>query len=201
VIKLDHEGHPGIVRAKNLLRERVWFPKMNEQIEKEVEKCLPCQATTDGTTYEPIGESDTPTDAWQKTSLDFYGPFKGSTYFGVLICKFSKYPVKFEINSTSFKKVKPELEMIFFRFGVPDEIKTDNGPPFNGAEFSDFAKYHCFKHRKITPAWPAANGHVEVFNKMITKTITRADIEGIPWREEVAIEPPLMRRVNLRPRS
>ncbi|XP_018096942.2 vomeronasal type-2 receptor 116 [Xenopus laevis] len=42
-------------------------------------------------------------------------------------------------------------------------IKTDNGPTFNGHTFQQFAGYLGFKHRKITPLLPKANGIVEIF--------------------------------------
>ena len=37
----------GIVKYKQFLRSKVWFPKMDQKIEKEIFKCLPCQGITD----------------------------------------------------------------------------------------------------------------------------------------------------------
>jgi hypothetical protein len=37
-------------------------------------------------------------------------------------------------------------------------LKTDNGPPFQGSEFKNFANNLSINHRKITPPWPRANG-------------------------------------------
>ena len=37
-------------------------------------------------------------------------------------------------------------------------VKSDNGPPFNGYEFAQFADYLGFKHSKVTPLWPEVNG-------------------------------------------
>ena len=51
-------------------------------------------------------------------------------------------------------------------YGIPQVVKFDNAPPpFNGSEFEQFAKYLCFKHRKVSPLWPKANGEVERFIK------------------------------------
>ena len=50
---------------------------------------------------------------------------------------------------------------IFVRQGVPDILKSDNGPPFNGHEFEDFPNYIGLKHGRITSFWPRANGEVE----------------------------------------
>ena len=46
--------------------------------------------------------------------------------------------------------VIPKLDRIFAAYGVPKVVKSDNGPPFNGGEFAQFAKYLGFKHRKVT---------------------------------------------------
>ena len=33
-IKLAHEGHQGMVRTKSRLREKVWWPNLDKQVEK-----------------------------------------------------------------------------------------------------------------------------------------------------------------------
>ena len=39
VVRIAHEGHIGIVRTKQLLRERVWFPKIDKMVESEIKNC------------------------------------------------------------------------------------------------------------------------------------------------------------------
>ena len=67
-------------------------------------------------------------------------------------------------------------------FGV---VKSDNGPPFNGEEFAKFASVLGFRHRKVTPLWPSANGEVERFVKTLKKCIKAAKAEGRNWRKEL----------------
>ena len=50
-------------------------------------------------------------------------------------------------------------------------VKSDNGPPFIGHEFAQFANYLGFKHRKVTPLWLEANGEVERFMKTFGKVL------------------------------
>ena len=40
-----HEGHPGISRMKSLTRSFVWWPTMDNDLEKKVKECLNCQST------------------------------------------------------------------------------------------------------------------------------------------------------------
>ena len=50
---------------------------------------------------------------------------------------------------------------IFATHGVPRRLESDNGPPFNSAEFANFVAEQGFEHYKITPLHPRANGDAE----------------------------------------
>ena len=59
---------------------------------------------------------------------------------------------------------------VFNTFGIPEEIKMDNGPPLNGSKFSNFAQEQGFLHCKVTTAWTEANGDVERLMQMLKKS-------------------------------
>lgn len=61
VIDIAHEGHQGIVKTKQLLRQKVWFSGIDHMVERTVSECLPCQATTpERGTSKPLHMSDLP---------------------------------------------------------------------------------------------------------------------------------------------
>eukprot|EP00253_Pinus_taeda_P021580 PITA_21580 len=65
------------------------------------------------------------------------------------------------------------FEEIFVRFGVPRELVTDGGPPFNSHGFkATLQKYHIH-HKMTTPYHPKANGQVESTNKVIEAILTK----------------------------
>lgn len=45
-LRLAHVGHPGMSTVKNLLRQGVWWPVMNKDIEDYVRSCAECQLVT-----------------------------------------------------------------------------------------------------------------------------------------------------------
>ena len=103
----------------------------------------------------------------------------------VVVDEFSRFPQVELLTSTSAKAVVPKLDAVFSRQGVPDILKSDNGPPFNGHEFKTFADYVGIKHRKTTPLWPKANGEAERLVQTLEKNIRIAHIEGKNWKQEL----------------
>ena len=63
-IKLAHEGHQGVVRTKSRLREKVWWPDMDKQVEKLIRSCYPCQLVGPRPTPEPIRSTPLPQGPW-----------------------------------------------------------------------------------------------------------------------------------------
>lgn len=61
VIQLAHEGHQGIVRTKQLLREKVWFVNIDKKVEEFCKRCIPCQASVPGRHCEPLKMAPLPT--------------------------------------------------------------------------------------------------------------------------------------------
>ena len=59
---------------------------------------------------------------------------------------------------------------MFNTFGIPEEIKSDNGPLSNGSKFSIVAQEQGFIHRKVTTAWAEANGDIERYMQTLKKS-------------------------------
>ena len=89
------------------------------------------------------------------------------------------------MKSTITKQVITRLERIFATHGLPLEVRTDNGPPFNANEFHQYMKGRGILYRTVTPLWPQANGEAESFMKPLNKAIRAAQLEGLDRREEI----------------
>ena len=79
--------------------------------------------------------TELPCTPWSRVSADFCGPFPTGEYLLVVIDDHSRYPVVEIIRSASARTVIPVFDKIFSLFGIPEELKTDNGPPFQSLEF------------------------------------------------------------------
>lgn len=120
---------------------------------------------------------------WQSVSTDFYGPLPTGEYLFVIMDDYTRYPVVESVKSTSANTVIPVMDKVFSMFGIPRAVKTDNGPPFNSDQFSQFADYLGFHHHRITPPWPQANAIAERFMRTLGKAERVAETQGIPWKQ------------------
>ena len=186
-VDLAHVGHQGIVKTKQLIREKVWFPGVDKMVKEKVDCCLPCQAATTckAQRLEPLRMTPLPTAPWKELTMDFLGPLPSGDYLMVVIDEYSRFPEVEIVTSTSARSTITKLDAIFARQGIPEVLKSDNGPPFNGVELKNFAEHLGFQHRKITPLWPRANGEAERFMMTLEKCVRTATIEHKNWKQEL----------------
>jgi hypothetical protein len=126
-----------------------------------------------------------PDHVWQVVSMDYKGPLPGNVMLNIIQCNYSRYPFATECSSTSFTVLVPKMEKIFSEHGYPSILKTDNGPQFNGFEFTKYCNQTGIQHKKITPLWPEANGLCERFMPGIEKVVKMAHLKGTNWRKDL----------------
>ena len=182
-IELAHQGHQGITKTKALLREKVWFPNIDHQVETKIKDCFACQAKNTRTTREPL-EMTKLSRPGEQMSMDF-ADIGNNQHLMVVIDDFTRYPEVEVLTSLTAAAVIPRLDCITARWGTPETLKSDNGPPFQSKEFADYAKEEGFKHHRVTPLWPEANGEVERFMRTIKDSVHTARIEGKDWKREM----------------
>lgn len=64
---------------------------------------------------------------------------------------------------TTAEKTIDVLKQIFARFGLPNNIVTDNGPQFIALEFKEFCSNNGISHTLIAPYHPSSNGQAQRF--------------------------------------
>ena len=97
---------------------------------------------------------------WQQVHVDFAGPFAGKMFLIVLDAH-SKWPEVHIMSSTTAAKTIAVLREIFARYGLPQQLVSDNGPQFTAEEFTMFLRLNGVKHIKCAPYHQASNGAAE----------------------------------------
>ena len=157
-----HLSHPGIVRMKELARSYVWWPKIDEDIERTVHACNGCQLYQKKPPNAPLHPWEWPARPWQRVHVDFAGPFLGSMFL-LLVDAHSKWPEVVPMNTTTSMKTIECLRTIFASYGLPEQLISDNGPQFISQEFHDFVQANGIQHIRTAPYHPSTNGLVERF--------------------------------------
>lgn len=80
-----------------------------------------------------------PENPWEYLRSDFKGPLPDGKMALVIQDEYSRFPVVYIVKSTAFEDVEPAFEETFSSYGIPKEIKTDNGSPFQSEQFKEFA--------------------------------------------------------------
>ena len=90
-LHLAHEGHPGMTIMKQRLRAKVWFPKLDQQVEKYVKTCKGCMMVSAPPAPEPMKRRELPSAPWQHVAIDFLGPLPSGHSLLVVVDYFSRY--------------------------------------------------------------------------------------------------------------
>ena len=97
-----------------------------------------------------------PFDKW---GMDFIGsinpPSKQKQHIIVCTDYLTKWAETKEINAAIEEKVVEFLrEIVFYKFGYPRELVTDQGNQFTSSMIEELLNHHKIKHRTSTPYHP-----------------------------------------------
>ena len=70
------------------------------------------------------------------------------------------------------------LKELFSEHGIPETIRSDNGPQFASHQFTEFAKEWNFDHTTSSPRNPRSNGQAEAAVKITKGLLTHAKYSG-----------------------
>ncbi|KAM7312980.1 uncharacterized protein ISCGN_002903 [Ixodes scapularis] len=168
-----HQGHPGIVRSKELARSYVWWPSIDSDLERKVRSCQACQEQRNDPCKAPLHPWAWPTAPWRRLHLDFAGPFRG-TMFLVVVDAHSKWPEVFTMQSTTTERTVRCLRELFCRFGIPETIVSDNGPQLVSEEFKVFMRNNGVRHVVSAPYHPSTNGLAERFVQTLKSALRKS---------------------------
>lgn len=187
-LAIAHRSHPGMSTMKNILRQGLWWPKMDREVEEFVKSCPECQLVIANSKPVPIALTDLPNNPWEYVSMDFSSCSDTMNWKAlVLTDNYSRFLVAVPVEKTDTEAVKRVLRRIFNTYHVPKTLKADNGPPFSSSDLQSWLK-DVWGIRLIhtTPLNPTENGLVERSMQGINKTATIARLTKQNWRDALA---------------
>lgn len=77
-----------MVKTKQLIRKKVWFPGIDRKVEDAIKHCEACQRTVVENKTPPLVMTPLPSGPWQSAAMDFAGPLPGNKYVLVVVDAF-----------------------------------------------------------------------------------------------------------------
>ena len=181
VLDLVHEGHQCIVKTKEHLRSKVWWPGIDKEAEKKCRECFGCQMVSKHVPPPPIKSTRLPERAWQEIAVDLLGPLPTGEHLLVVVDYSSRWMEVDVLRSTTSAAVIKCLDSHFARYGGPAGLRTDNGSNLVSEEMEKYLEEMGIVHHYNTPLWPRANGEVERQNRSLLKAMRVFQAEGKDW--------------------
>ena len=116
--------------------------------------------------------------------MDFAGPF-ASKMFLLVVDAHSKWPEVCIMSTTTASKTVTVLQEIFARYGLPQQLVSDNGPQFVAKEFSLFMQLNGVKHIRCALYHPASNGAVERMVQTMKQSLKAGLSQGVPVEQSL----------------
>ncbi|GFR14481.1 retrovirus-related Pol polyprotein from transposon opus [Trichonephila clavata] len=118
-----------------------------------------CQKYQRENQKEILSNPETPGRPWQKVACDFFC-LKGKEHL-LMIDYLSKYVELKPLNNITAQSVITVMKSIYATHGIPEDLVSDGGPPFNSNLMTNFFREWGIKHHVTTPHFPRANGQIE----------------------------------------
>ena len=133
-----HEGHQGITKCRERAKQSVWWPGMSKQIQDMMKCCRVCNEHKKNS-REPLIPTPFPDRPWQTIGLDFF-KLKSVDYL-IVVDYYSRFIELGAMNKNkTISEVSRVLKSLFARHGIPETLRSDNGPPFDSAEYLALAR-------------------------------------------------------------
>lgn len=165
-------AHPSIKATEKLVTSRFVWPSISKDVRNWAKMCPECQRNkTNRHVFSNIGKFPDIKERFSKVHIDIVGPLPqvdGFRYMLTCIDRFTRWPEAIPLVDITAETVATAFYAGWIaRFGVPDELVTDQGRQFESALFKDLLKYLGIKKIRTTPYNPAANGLIERWHRTL----------------------------------
>ncbi|SAM06102.1 hypothetical protein [Absidia glauca] len=189
-------GHCGIRKTiAKISSHRLWWSNMQLDVTRHCLACQTCQRIKGKRSHSYHQGSTTGEIPFQRVALDYWGPLptstRGNKYVFVVLDTYTRFVELYATKLTNHQDLASTFYNRFIlRHGVPTEILSDNGVPFNSLFSTQVIKL-IGSENLFAPAYhPASNGAVERFMKTLRNmilTYTNNDIISDNWDQHLSI--------------
>ena len=175
ILKLVHQGHLGLNKCKLHAKETVYWPGLNEQLEKLVLNCELCLKYSHFKHKQPPNMSlgqEILIHPLTKLVTDIFH-FEGVSYL-LLVDYTSRFPMVCKLNSMTAQHVTSHIKLIFSKYGWLDTLVSNNGPCYTPELFTNLMQEYSVNHITSSLHYPQLNGLAEKFVQIVKNLFYKA---------------------------
>ena len=178
-LKLIHEGHLGLNKCKLCAKDIVYWPGLNDQLEKLVLNCELClkyshyKCKQEPSLY--LGQK-VPLYPWTKLATDIFC-FEGASCL-LVVDYTSRFLVVHKLTLMTGQQIAAKCKLIFSEYGWPEILISDNGPCYTAEKFTSLMREYSVNHITSSPNYPQSNGLAEKYVQIVKTLFNKAKEEG-----------------------
>ena len=182
----DDVGHQGILRTLSLLRERFYWPGMQEEATQHILKCSRCLRRKTPPQVAPL-QPILVTQPLELVHMDYLSlePSKGNIENVLVITDhFTRYALAYPSRTqTAQATAKILWDNFICHYGFPEKFISDQGRNFESELIKELCKIAGVKKVHTTPYHPQGNGQCERFNSTLCNMLgTLSEEEKSDWK-------------------
>ena len=180
ILKQIHEGHLGFNKCQMRVKETVYWPGLNDQLENLILNCQLCLK------YSKSKNKSTPLTAlghevsavpWSKVATDIFH-YESQLYL-LVVDYTGRFPIMRRLNLMSAQCVTEHFKSIFSEYGWPDTLVSDNGPCYTAEMFTNLMKEYAVNHIMSSLHYPQSNGLAKKFVQIVKNLFYKVNEEGV----------------------
>ena len=185
----DDVGHQGILRTLSLLRERFYWPGMQEEATQHVLKCSRCLRRKTPPQVAPL-QPILVTQPLELVHMDCLSlePSKGNIENVLVITDhFTRYALAYPSKTQTTQATARILwDNFICHYGFPEKFISDQGRNFESDLIKELCKIAGVKKVHTTPYHPQGNGQCERFNSTLCNMLgTLSEEEKSDWKSHL----------------
>ena len=185
----DDVGHQGILRTLSLLRERFYWPGMQEEATQHVLKCSRCLRRKTPPQVAPL-QPVLVTQPLELVHMEYLSldPSKGNIENVLVITDhFTRYALAYPSKTQTAQATARILwDNFICHYGFPEKFISDQGRNFESDLIKELCKIAGVKKVHTTPYHPQGNGQCERFNSTLCNMLgTLSEEEKSDWKSHL----------------
>ena len=176
IMETAHSSHFGMSTTKMVLKKNVWWPGMDRDVEEFVRHCETCRQKPKANTESHRHRWEAATRPFERIHVD-WAQVPNIGIVLIIVDAFSGWPEAFVCLDRSSHPVKRVFQSLFARYGVPQQIVTDNAKEFIASDLLQWLSKVGAEALQTPQYHSCSNGLVERMVQTLKRVLRIYSIE------------------------